>query len=60
MGGKTRDDSEPKLPPLYNGDENASPTGSLSIVSDAQEQAHGPVVIEDHECLYEFRPLVRR
>ena len=33
----------PCLPPLQNGVENASPTGLLRTLSDAQEQAHGPV-----------------
>lgn len=36
-------DSEPLIPPLYDGDENASPTGSLRTVRGAQEQARGPV-----------------
>lgn len=40
-GGKTGNDLEPQLPPVYNGDKNASLTRSLRTASDAQEQAHG-------------------
>lgn len=36
--------TEPQLPPLYNGDENVSPTGSLRTFSYIHEQAHEPVV----------------
>lgn len=38
-----RENAEPQIPPLLNGDENASPTGLLRTVNDTLEQAHGPV-----------------
>ena len=57
-GEKTGNDSEFQLTPLYNGDENTSLTASLRTVSDPQEQAHDLWLLQDHECLYEFRPFL--
>lgn len=41
-GLKRWENSDPHLPPMSNGDENTSPTGSLRTLSDTHEQAPWP------------------